>query len=100
MIKVKRDGTCVNVAVETDLPNAKVGKETEFSFTYDCGDGRTEEAELLTRYLRKRLDDCAKHMRRQAYAQGWKDKAAKKHAKATQFSTSFIAGGEWSGCWR
>lgn len=84
LITVKRDNEKVTVLVSTDLAHNCSGTDTAsipltWQMTYPY------EADLLARYLDKRIKDFVKEARRESYEQGWKDARSKK-AKQDWFS--------------
>lgn len=72
MIEVKREGSKIIVAVDTDLPHPNGPKvTTTYHFSQDFGD--IQRAELGRRYFRERLEALAKRIRREAYLAGHRD---------------------------
>jgi hypothetical protein len=81
-----RQGKYVKCRIATDLPETdSEGKAVLLLLWHECSSAA--EAELLVRYLNKRHYAAIKAIRKAEYDAGWHDKAGKKQAKATGFSS-------------
>ncbi len=83
MLEIKRDGNSAIIHMDTDLPHNRPYVNTLWVFKSE--EGSPWHAELVVRYLKNRLKECVKQIRRDAYEQGWKDARAKR-VKETWFS--------------
>lgn len=77
-IKIFRDKNQVIVRIQTDVQSGNGG---HFHLDFKHDDGCEFDAELLTRYLRKRHQDKIEAIRKAEFFSGWKHAKAKKHGK-------------------
>ena len=82
MIEIVRDGCIVEIRIDTDLPyNLPYDEEASAIFSFGCKTHDVQSAELLKRYLKKRLNDRIQVVRRNEFFSGWREAKAKKHGK-------------------
>jgi hypothetical protein len=80
MISFTRDETRVRAEINTGTSVAA----SQLWLYWECG--KELFADLLTAQLQKKLYEAIKAARRDAYNEGWRDKASRKTAKETWFS--------------
>jgi hypothetical protein len=80
VLTVRRDNNKAIILVETDLPFKCDGSSTT-SLPFEWRMTRPYSAELLARYLEKRIYDAIVKARQESYEQGWKDAKAKNPKK-------------------
>lgn len=73
MIEVKRDNTKIKVNVSTDLPYDCKGDSCNTLIPFEWDEGSPYRAEMLKRYIEKRLRDWIQRERQALYEQGFKD---------------------------
>lgn len=76
-IKIYRDGKSVFVRIPTDISS----DGGYFYLDFKCERNSNFNAELLTRYLRKRHADRIIGIRKAEFSSGWKHAKAKKHGR-------------------
>lgn len=77
LIRVSRENNKVEVLIETDLANNCEGTQVaSIPFTWQVA--QPYEADLLARYIDKRIKDAISKTRKEYYEQGWKDAKSRK----------------------
>jgi hypothetical protein len=79
MIRISRDGVKVKVTLRTSA-NVEA-----CCLAFDLSFGNDLVADLVEQDLRNRLFEMMASVRKQAYEEGWHDKASKKRPKRTWF---------------
>lgn len=77
MIEITRKGTQITISVHCPKNNYT------YYFNYECGEGREDYAILLSQAMKDGFWDVLKEIRRESYAEGWKD--AKKKSKKRDY---------------
>ena len=77
---VKRDNDKVVIEIETDLANRCDGSVTA-TLLFVCQMTQVYSADLLARYIARRIYNAVAKARYDAYSQGWKDAKAKNPKK-------------------
>jgi len=97
MLRVKRDGTAVVIEVDTDLPHDDTA-DTESVWRFGASEEHCAAAELVTRYMHRRIHDAIRAVRQDAYEQGWRDAKSKRRRKATVFANTLNTELPCAGC--
>ena len=77
IIEVRRDNDKVEILVHTSLANTCDGSKTA-NIPFAWSTGMVYTADLLARYIRKRIEEAVSKMQQEYYEQGWKDAKSKR----------------------